>query len=123
MEATFVTSGLVSLIFFYPSSTLADISGLLPCGDSSLFTKQLDQKIQQLIIRLSKYDSGNPDYINFKDQIEQTKDRFYAYSHQKLLCAEEGLPHLMVGGVVLRNLYLLGITFFIYFWVDRLGRT
>jgi photosystem I subunit 3 len=98
VEATLFIFGIVSLIFFYPSSILADVSGLLPCGDSFLFAKRLDREVQQLMVRLSNYDSGSPGYIDLKGRVEQTKDRFYAYSRRGLLCGEEGLPHLIVDG-------------------------
>merc|ERR1712187_883821 len=76
----------------------ADISGLITCADSFMFTKQLDQRIKQFIVSLSKTDSGNLHYLNVKSQIGKVKDRFNAYSRQNLLCGEEGLPHLIVDG-------------------------
>ena len=74
MEAALFTCEIVSLIFFYPSSALADISGRLACGDSFMFTKHFDRQIHELEIRLFQYDSGNPNYLNLKDQSEQTKN-------------------------------------------------
>lgn len=90
--------GILSLVFFYPRLTLADVSGLVACKDSFAFTKRLDGSVELLVKRLSKYESGTSTYVDIQSRIERVKNRFDAYSRRGLLCGEEGLPHLIVDG-------------------------
>lgn len=98
MKVILLILGLLSLIFFYPRLTLADVSGLVACKESFMFAKRLDRRVEGLMVRLFNYDSGTPGYVDVESQVERAKDRFGAYSRRGLLCGEEGLPHLIVDG-------------------------
>ncbi len=76
----------------------ADIAGLVPCKDSPVFAKRLENSIQRLDSRLSKYDPDTPPALALKKQIEKTKIRFTKYSNSGVLCGSDGLPHLITDG-------------------------
>jgi photosystem I subunit 3 len=78
--------------------TDADVSGLVPCKDSSVFKKRLDGSIAKLNSRLVNYEEGTPAYLALQDQIDRTKTRFDKYGKQGLLCGAEGFPHLIADG-------------------------
>jgi photosystem I subunit 3 len=76
----------------------ADVSGLVPCKDSSVFKKRLDGSVKKLNTRLENYEQGTPAYLALEAQIEKTKVRFDKYGKQGLLCGADGLPHLIADG-------------------------
>jgi len=86
------------LLFVTPLTASADISGLTPCKDSSVFKKRLDSSVKKLSGRLSNYDEGTPAYLALQAQIERTEARFDKYGKQGLLCGADGLPHLITDG-------------------------
>lgn len=86
------------LLFLTPIEAFADVSGLIPCKESSVFKRRLDQSVKKLAGRLSNYDEGTPSYLALKAQIEQTEARFDRYGKQGLLCGADGLPHLITDG-------------------------
>lgn len=90
---------LLFLIFTWtPDLAAADVSGLLPCKESSVFKRRLDGSVKKLASRLSNYDEGTPAYLALEEQIDRTKARFDKYGKQGLLCGADGLPHLIADG-------------------------
>ena len=81
-----------------PFVATADVSGLIPCKDSSVFKRRLDGSVKKLTTRLSNYEEGTPAYLALQTQIDKTKDRFDKYGKQGLLCGADGLPHLIADG-------------------------
>jgi photosystem I subunit III len=81
-----------------PYCAIADVAGLIPCNESTLFTKRLDASVRKLEGRLKKYEVGSPPALALEQQIERTKQRFDRYSHSSLLCGKDGLPHLITDG-------------------------
>jgi photosystem I subunit 3 len=81
-----------------PTVATADVSGLIPCKDSSVFKRRLDGSVKKLTSRLSNYEEGTPAYLALQTQIDKTKDRFDKYGKQGLLCGADGLPHLIADG-------------------------
>ena len=98
MERLFLSLFTLSFVFGTPSSAFADISGLIPCRDSSTFQRRLDSSVAKLTARLTNYEEGTPAYLALQDQIDRTKLRFDKYGKQGLLCGAEGLPHLIADG-------------------------
>jgi photosystem I subunit III len=88
----------VILISVNPIKAYADVSGLTPCKDSSVFKRRLDGSVKKLSGRLSNYDEGTPAYLALQAQIERTEARFDKYGKQGLLCGADGLPHLITDG-------------------------
>jgi len=87
-----------SIFFTSPSLAKADVSGLTPCKDSSVFKRRLDGSVKKLSNRLANYDEGTPAYLALQSQIDKTKVRFDKYGKQGLLCGADGLPHLIADG-------------------------
>ena len=81
-----------------PMAAMADVSGLIPCKDSSVFKRRLDGSVKKLNTRLSNYEEGTPAYLALQAQIERTTARFDKYGKQGLLCGADGLPHLIADG-------------------------
>ena len=81
-----------------PELASADVSGLVPCKDSAVFKRRLDQSVKKLSGRLSNYEEGTPAYLDLQAQIERTQTRFDKYGKQGLLCGADGLPHLIADG-------------------------
>ena len=98
MERLFLSLFTLTIVFGTPSSVFADISGLIPCRDSSTFQRRLDSSVAKLTARLTNYEEGTPAYLALQDQIDRTKLRFDKYGKQGLLCGAEGLPHLIADG-------------------------
>lgn len=89
-----------AFISFFGTSELvsADVSGLVPCKESLVFKKRLEDSVKKLTLRLANYEVGTPSYLALQDQIDRTKVRFDKYGKQGLLCGSEGLPHLIGDG-------------------------
>jgi photosystem I subunit 3 len=81
-----------------PNVAFADVSGLIPCKDSTVFKRRLDGSVKKLTSRLENYEEGTPAYLALEAQIEKTKVRFDKYGKQGLLCGADGLPHLIADG-------------------------
>jgi photosystem I subunit 3 len=81
-----------------PQNALADVSGLVPCKDSTVFQRRLDGSVKKLTSRLANYEEGTPAYLALQEQIDRTKTRFDKYGKQGLLCGADGLPHLIADG-------------------------
>ena len=81
-----------------PNLVVADVSGLVPCKDSTVFKRRLDGSVKKLTTRLEQYGEGTPAYLALETQIEKTQARFNMYGKQGLLCGTDGLPHLIVDG-------------------------
>ena len=81
-----------------PNLAFADVAGLTPCKDSTVFKRRLDGSVKKLQARLANYEEGTPAYIALDDQINRTKVRFDKYGKQGLLCGADGLPHLIADG-------------------------
>lgn len=88
----------LSCLFLSVLDVRADIAGLVPCKDSPAFAKRLENSVQRLDGRLSKYDPDTPPALALKTQIEKTKLRFTKYSNSGVLCGSDGLPHLITDG-------------------------
>lgn len=89
---------LILSVYIYPSQSMADIAGLIPCKDSPSFNKRIKNSIKKLEGRLSKYDPGTPPALALKAQIDKTNTRFDKYSKSGILCGQDGLPHLIADG-------------------------
>jgi len=108
-----------------PMSAFADVSGLTPCKDSTVFKRRLDQSVKKLSDRLANYDEGTPAYLALKAQIERTEARFDKYGRQGLLCGSDGLPHLITDGRWSHaGEFLLPAFTFLYIagWIGWVGR-
>ena len=81
-----------------PNFAYADVSGLTPCKDSTVFQRRLDGSVKKLTARLANYEEGTPAYLALQAQIERTEARFDRYGQQGLLCGADGLPHLIADG-------------------------
>nr|QCI04246.1 photosystem I reaction center subunit III [Anotrichium furcellatum] len=86
------------MIIINPVESYADIAGLTPCKDSTVFQKRFKNSIKKLEARLSKYDASTPPALAIQKQIDKTKSRFVKYSNSGVLCGSEGLPHLITDG-------------------------
>jgi photosystem I subunit III len=93
---------LISIIYLCfscsPAISLANVSGLTPCKDSTVFNKRLQGNVKKLELRLSKYSPSTPPALALEAQINKTKNRFSRYSEAGLLCGSDGLPHLITDG-------------------------
>jgi len=98
MKRWFLTFLTLSLFITTPLSASADVSGLVPCKDSAIFKRRLDQSVKKLSSRLDKYEPGTPAYLSLQEQIDKTQARFEKYGKQGLLCGADGLPHLIADG-------------------------
>lgn len=76
----------------------ADVAGLVPCKESGVFQKRLENTIQKLETRLTKYELNTPPALAIQKQIDNTKLRFDKYSKSQVLCGSDGLPHLITDG-------------------------
>jgi photosystem I subunit III len=108
-----------------PQIALADIAGLTPCSESSVYTKKLNSSLIKLENRLKKYEVDSEPSLALQKQIEKTKQRFDRYQKSGLLCGNDGLPHLIVDGrwdhaaeFTLPSLMFLYITG----WIGWVGR-
>ena len=113
-------------ILTIPSEAFADVSGLTPCKDSTVFKRRLDQSVKKLSNRLSNYEEGTPAYLALQVQIEQTQARFDKYGKQGLLCGADGLPHLITDGRWSHSgEFLLPAFAFLYItgWIGWVGRS
>lgn len=88
----------ISLFFFNPLLSLADVAGLQPCKESPAFAKRLDNSLKKLEVRLAKYEESTPPFLAIQKQIDKTKQRFDKYGKAGLLCGVDGLPHLVADG-------------------------
>ena len=88
----------LAVFTWMPETASADVSGLVPCKDSSVFKRRLDGSVTKLTSRLANYDEGTPAYLALEQQIDRTKARFDKYGKQGLLCGADGLPHLIADG-------------------------
>lgn len=93
-------SAFLALVFCFSTVNMAyaDVSGLVPCKDSSVFKRRLDGSVKKLNARLENYEEGTPAYLALQAQIKQTQNRFDKYGKQGLLCGADGLPHLIADG-------------------------
>lgn len=115
----------VFFLFFLPSVVCADVAGLIPCQESSVFTKRLDASVRKLEGRLKKYEVGSPPALALEQQIQRTKQRFDRYSHSTLLCGKDGLPHLITDGRWSHNAeFVIPGLLFLYVtgWIGWVGR-
>lgn len=107
------------------NSSLASISGLTPCKDSSAFSKRLKNTVKKLEVRLSKYEPSTPPALAIEKQISKTKTRFDKYSKSGVLCGSDGLPHLITDGRWNHaGEFMLPGLLFIYItgWIGWVGR-
>lgn len=71
---------------------------MIPCKDSTAFSKRLDNSVKKLQSRLSLYKPETPPALALQKQIEQTNQRFSKYKNSGVLCGTDGLPHLIADG-------------------------
>jgi photosystem I subunit III len=108
-----------------PHIVFADVSGLIPCNQSPIFTKRLDASVRKLESRLKKYEIGSPPALALEQQIERTKLRFDRYGKSGLLCGKDGLPHLITDGRWNHSIeFVIPGLLFIYIsgWIGWVGR-
>lgn len=109
-----------------PLVASADVSGLVPCKDSAVFKKRLDNSVKKLTARLANYEENTPAYLALKEQIGRTEARFDKYGKQGLLCGTDGLPHLIADGRGSHaGEFILPAIGFLYTtgWIGWVGRT
>lgn len=113
------------VLLFVSDNSYADVSGLVPCKDSTAFSKRLKNSVKKLEVRLSKYQPSTPPALAIEKQIKKTQVRFDKYSQSGVLCGPEGLPHLIADGrwnhageFMLPGLLFLYITG----WIGWVGR-
>lgn len=114
------------LILAAPTTAFADVSGLTPCKDSTVFKSRLEQSVKKLSGRLANYDEGTPAYLALQAQIERTEARFDKYGKQGLLCGADGLPHLITDGRWSHaGEFILPAFTFLYIagWIGWVGRS
>jgi photosystem I subunit 3 len=76
----------------------ADVAGLVPCKESAVFQKRLQNAVSKLENRLNKYQPDTPPALAIQKQIDSTKIRFDKYGKSGVLCGSDGLPHLIADG-------------------------
>jgi photosystem I subunit 3 len=116
---------LCSLATLLPLEVSADVSGLVPCKDSVVYNRRLEESVKKLSARLQLYEPGTPAYLAIEQRIVDTKTRFKKYADQGLLCGTEGLPHLIADGRLNHagELILPGLGFlYIAGWIGWVGR-
>ena len=98
---------------------------MIPCKDSIVFNKRLNNSVKKLQTRLSKYDPSTPPALALNNKIEKTKVRFEKYSQSGVLCGTDGLPHLIADGRWSHaGEFMLPGLLFIYIagWIGWVGR-
>ena len=108
-----------------PDQVSADVAGLTPCSQSTVFTKKLNTSVTKLENRLKKYEPGSQPALALQKQIENTKQRFDRYAKAGLLCGNDGLPHLIADGrwSHAAEFRIPGIIFiYITGWIGWVGR-
>lgn len=113
------------LTFIHPINVSADVAGLIPCNESSVFTKRLDASIRKLEGRIKKYDVGSPPALALEQQIKRTQQRFDRYGKSGLLCGKDGLPHLITDGRWNHSIeFVIPGLMFLYIsgWIGWVGR-
>lgn len=126
MKRLFISLFTIAFFWSTPIIASADVSGLVPCKDSPVFKKRLDQSLKKLTARLDKYEPETPAYLALEEQINKTQARFDKYGQQGLLCGTDGLPHLIADGRLNHagEFILPGICFlYIAGWIGWSGRT
>nr|QVY57958.1 photosystem I subunit III [Betaphycus gelatinus] len=93
-----ILSIIIISISTIPFNSHAEISGLIPCKESTAFAKRLKNSVKKLENRLAKYDESTPPALALKTQIIKTQERFDKYSKSGVLCGTDGLPHLIADG-------------------------
>ncbi|GAB4215575.1 MAG: photosystem I reaction center subunit III [Synechococcales cyanobacterium] len=73
-----------------------DLIGLKVCSDVPAFQERMNDRLSTLEAKLAAAKPGTPQLQVAEKQLADTSHRFEAYS--KLLCGEEGLPHLVTDG-------------------------
>ena len=84
MKRWFLTFLTLSLFVTTPFAASADVSGLVPCKDSAVFKRRLDQSVKKLSSRLANYEPETPAYLALQEQISKTEARFDKYGKQGL---------------------------------------
>lgn len=108
-----------------PDVSIADVSGLVPCRDSSVFNKRLQNTVRRLESRKNKYEVNTAPYLALEKQIQKTQVRFENYRKAGLLCGSDGLPHLIADGRWSRagDFFFPGLLFlYIAGWIGWVGR-
>ncbi|MEB3213928.1 MAG: Photosystem I reaction center subunit III [Leptolyngbyaceae bacterium] len=102
MRRLFALVLVLFLSFGFVAPASADIAGLTPCGESAAFQARAKA-------------ATTP----------QAKRRFELYGNSKLLCGEDGLPHLIADGRWSHaNEFLIPSILFLYIagWIGWVGR-
>ena len=81
-----------------PRVVYSEVSGLVPCRESSVFNKRLQNTVKKLESRKKKYEVDTAPYTALTKQIQKTEARFDNYRKAGLLCGTDGLPHLITDG-------------------------
>ena len=81
-----------------PNLAKAEVAGLIPCSESSVFNKRLQNTVKKLELKKKKYDASSAPYLAIEKQIQKTQIRFNNYRKANLLCGSDGLPHLITDG-------------------------
>ena len=84
MKRWFILLLTFSLFITTPNIAHADVSGLVPCKDSAVFKRRLDQSVKKLSARLEKYEEGTPAYLALELQIERTNARFASGPNEEI---------------------------------------
>ncbi len=73
-----------------------DLIGLKVCAEVPAFQERMNDRLSALEAKLAAAKPGSAQLAVVEKQLSDTSRRFEAYS--KLLCGEEGLPHLITDG-------------------------
>ena len=121
----FITGFLILLALPKSSFAFTNTGVLVDCDKSPAFAKRQAATIKKLEARVAKYEVGTPPYLALKSQIDRTNARFKAYGDSDLLCGADGLPHLIVDGVLKHaGEFMLPGCLFLYTtgWIGWAGR-
>nr|YP_009296663.1 photosystem I subunit III [Apophlaea sinclairii]AOM65803.1 photosystem I subunit III [Apophlaea sinclairii] len=108
-----------------PNTIQADVSGLVPCRESTIFNKRLQSTLKKLESRKNKYEVSTAPYLSLEKQIKKTQTRFNNYRKSGLLCGSDGLPHLITDGrwTHAGDFFFPGLLFlYITGWIGWVGR-
>nr|YP_009294117.1 photosystem I subunit III [Hildenbrandia rubra]AOM67359.1 photosystem I subunit III [Hildenbrandia rubra] len=126
MKKIILFLSLIAICFIAkPEITIANVSGLIPCRESSIFNKRLQNTVKKLESRKNKYETNTQPYLALEQQILKTQLRFENYGKAGLLCGRDGLPHLIADGRWSHagDFFFPGLLFlYITGWIGWVGR-
>ncbi len=98
--------------------------GLQPCSEVPAFQERMDDRLSELEAKVLAAEPGSQQASIYESKLKITTQRFDRYS--KLLCGEEGLPHLVTDGRLNHaGEFLIPGVLFLYLagWLGWAGRS